>query len=150
KQQGAKDVRTVPGDNPDEATVIGTLPGESSPKAIEIHAHGSATAFTDLLENKSDIGLSSRRIKPEETKTLSALGDMSSPACEHILALDGIAVIVNRDNPVQSLSREQVAKIFSGEITSWTQVLINRGKIKVYARDDKSGTFDSFKSLVLV
>lgn len=149
KQQGAKDVRTVAGSNAEEMTVLGILPGDSSPKQIEIRSHGSTTAFADLLESKSDIGLSSRKIKPDEIERLSILGDMTSPACEHILALDGIAVIVNRSNPVESLTREQIAKIFSGEITSWTQLLSPRGRINVYSRDDKSGTFDSFKALVL-
>ncbi|MBC7932519.1 MAG: protein kinase [Rubrivivax sp.] len=149
KRLGAREVRIVPGSAPEEALVLGILPGESSPKAIEIQSHGSATAFTALLENKGDIGLSSRRIKPEEVQSLAALGDMTSPACEHILALDGIAVIVNGSNPIQSLTREQLGKIFSGEINSWTQVLSSRGRVKVYARDDKSGTYDSFKALML-
>lgn len=149
KQQGAKDVKTVTGSNAEEVTVEGILPGDSSPKAIEIQSHGSATAFTDLQGGKCDIGLSSRGIKPDETRNLSTIGDMTSPANEHVLALDGIAIIINKDNPVQSLTKEQVAKIFSGEITSWTQVLSSRGQIKVYARDDKSGTYDAFKSLVL-
>ena len=74
---------------------------------------------------------------------------MTSPSSEHILGLDGIAVIVNRDNPIDSLTKEQVARLFSGETTSWNQVQSPRGAVKIYARDDKSGTFDSFKALVL-
>lgn len=149
KQQGAKDIRIVPGSNAEEATVLGILPGNSTPSAIEIRSHGSATAFTDLKEGKSDIGLSSRKIKPDEVQNLMVLGDMTSPASEHILALDGIAVIVNRNNPIDSLTKDQIAEIFSGKITTWSQVLSSRGQIKVYARDDNSGTFDSFKVLVL-
>ena len=149
KQQGAKEVGVVPGGNAEEVTVLGILPGDSSPSAIEIRSHGSTTAFTDLKENKSDIGLSSRKIKPDETQNLNAFGDMTSPASEHILALDGIAVIVNRNNPVESLTKEQIAEIFSGKIINWSQVLSPRGQIKIYARDDNSGTFDTFKSLVL-
>ncbi len=149
RQQGAKDVKTVAGSNAEESTVQGVLPGDSSSKIIEIQAAGSATAFTDLSSSKCDIGLSSRRIKPDEIRSLAALGDMTSLASEHVLGLDGIAVIVNSNNPIQSLTKEQIAKIFSGDITSWTQVLSPRGQIKVYARDDKSGTYDTFKSLVL-
>ena len=149
KQRGAKEIRTVSGNNAEEISVLGVLPGDSAPKVIEIQSHGSSTAFADLLAGRSDVGLSSRKIKPEEIQSLSTFGDMISSTNEHILALDGIAVIVNSNNPIESLTIEQVAKIFSGEITSWTQVLSPRGKINVYARDDKSGTFDSFKSLVL-
>jgi phosphate binding protein len=149
KNLGAKDVRTTPGAEPEETLVMGVLPGESSPQVISIRSHGSATAFTDLAADKCDIGLSSRRIKPDEAQTLAPLGDLTAPASEHIVALDGVAIVVNSENPIESLTKEQVAKIFSGEITSWSQLLSPGGQIKIYARDDKSGTFDSFKSLVL-
>lgn len=149
KKLGAKDVRTVVGSNPEEATVLGTLPGNSSTTTIEIRSHGSSTAFADLLANQSDVGLSSRKINSDEIQKLSVFGDLTSPASEHILALDGIAVIVNRENPIDSLTKEEIARIFSGAISNWSQVQSPRGAINVYARDDKSGTFDSFKSLVL-
>jgi phosphate transport system substrate-binding protein len=150
RRQGATDVRTVSGANPDEAIVSGMLPGNTRPITIHVSSHGSATAFVDLLNGNADIGLSSRKINANEIKNLTSFGDMTSPTSEHVLGLDGIAVIVNRDNPIDSLTKEQVAKLFSGEFTSWDQVQGKRAEVKVYARDDKSGTFDSFKSLVLV
>lgn len=150
KQLGAKDVRSVPGTEPEETLESGVLPGEAKPQVISIRSHGSATAFTDLATDKCDIGLASRKIRSDEAQSLSALGDLTSPSSEHILALDGVAIIVNGDNAIESLTKDQVAKIFSGEITNWTQLLVPGGPIKVYARDDRSGTFDSFKSLVLV
>jgi phosphate transport system substrate-binding protein len=149
KLQGAKEVRTVIGSKPEETTVQGTLPGNAAPTVIEIRSHGSATAFEDLLARKTDIGLSSRRISSEEMQKLGSLGDLTAPGSEHILALDGIAIIVNRDNPIDALTREQIGKIFAGEINNWSLVDGPEGAIKVYARDDKSGTFDSFRSLVL-
>jgi len=149
RKQGATDVRTVNGASPDEAIVSGVLPGDARRTTIDISSHGSSTAFVDLLNGNADIGLSSRKINATEIKNLASFGDMTSSASEHILGLDGIAVIVNRDNPIDSLSREQAAQLFSGEITKWNQVQSLRGDVKVYARDDKSGTFDSFKALVL-
>ncbi len=149
KLQGAKDVSIVYGKVAEEMTVIGTLPGETFPSGIDIRSHGSGTAFVDLKDGKSDIGLSSRRVEPTEAQSLTAMGDMTSPGNEHIVGLDGIAVIVNRANQLDSLTREQIADIFSGRITTWTQLLRQGGEIKIYARDDKSGTYDSFKSLVL-
>jgi phosphate transport system substrate-binding protein len=146
RQQGAQDVKTVPG-RPDEVTVQGTVSG--APQVIEIAAHGSATAFTDLAGGKCDIGMASRKIKPDEVANLSSLGDMTSPASEHVLGLDGVAVIVNRANTVASLSTDQLAGIFSGQIADWSGVSGSGGGIKVYSRDDKSGTYDTFKSLVL-
>ena len=149
KKQGAASIRIIAGANPDEALVSALMPGNASPIIVEINAHGSSTAFADLVNSRADIGLSSRRIESDEIQKLTSLGDMTLPASEHILGLDGIAVIVNRENSIDSLTREQVARIFSGEITDWSQVQGPRSAIKIFARDDKSGTFDSFKALVL-
>ena len=150
KDQGATNVQILPGANPEENIVQGVLPGESAPSLIRISAHGSATAFTDLAADNCDIGMASRKIKPDEASRLSPLGDMSSPASEHILGLDGIAVIVNANSPISALGKEQIMSIFSGDYPDWSQVSIaSHGPIKIYARDDKSGTFDTFKSLVL-
>ncbi len=149
KRQGAQAVRTVAGPHPDEFNVLGSMPGDARPKRIEIQAHGSATAFQDLAAGKCDIGNASRRAKPEEAALLAKLGDMLSPECEHVVGLDGVAVIVNKGNAVASLSVSQIAKIFTGEITNWKDAGGAAGPIKVLARDDKSGTYDTFKSLVL-
>jgi phosphate transport system substrate-binding protein len=149
KQQGATDVKTLLGDRDDEVRVQGILPGDRAPKAIEIHAHGSATAFEDLANGQADIGMASRKIKTEEVARLASLGDMTSPACEHILGLDGIAVIVSRKNPVGVLSKDQIAQVFKGAIANWQQVGGSDGPVNLYARDDKSGTYDTFRTLVL-
>jgi phosphate transport system substrate-binding protein len=149
KAQGAINVSIVAGANPEEKIVQGLLPLESSPSRILISAHGSATAFTSLASGACDIGMASRRVKAEEAAKLLALGDMYSSANEHVLGLDGIAVIVNPANPVGTLGKDQIMQIFSGEYRDWSQVGLSRGPIKIYARDDKSGTFDTFKTLVL-
>lgn len=148
KQQGAKEVKRVPGKSPEETNVEGVLPGDSAPKLIEIKAYGSDTAFKDLAKGECDIGMASRKIKPEEIQQLASFGDMTSRASEHVLALDGIAVIVNADNAVAKLTKDQIARIFAGEIKDWSEVSDSRGAINVYARDDASGTFDTFKTLV--
>ena len=150
KSKGADNVTTRT-TAPDETEVTGTLSGMSSPTIIEIQAHGSATAFTDLLGGKCDLGMASRKIEDGEQAKASAagLGDLTSLNAENVLGLDGIAVIVNKSNPVTTLTKDQIARIFSGELTNWSAVGGNPGPIKVFARDDKSGTFDTFKSLVL-
>lgn len=116
---------------------------------LEIHAHGSSTSFNDFAAGKTDIGMSSRRIKAHEIKKLSSLGTLDSKKSEYVIALDGLPIIVHKTNPLSQLSKETVKKIFSGEITNWSQLGIANGKINIYARDDKSGTYDTFKSLVL-
>lgn len=134
----------------DERQVIGQSGGSPARSAIEVFAHGSATAFKDLGAQAADLGMASRRIKPEEIAQLSALdGDLSSPSSEHVLGLDGVAVVVNPANPVQNLSIEQVGKLFSGQITDWSALGGPAGPVSIHARDDKSGTFDTFKALVL-
>ncbi len=119
------------------------------PKQIEVKAHGSSTAFVGLKEGATDIGMSSRSIKQKEISMLSGLGDLTGPQAEYVLALDGVAIIVHPENPLQMLTVEQIAAIFSGEITDWASVGAGAGSINVYARDDKSGTFDTFSTLVL-
>jgi len=118
--------------------------------SVEIFSHGSATGFTSLAKQITDIAMASRPVKPSELKQLNFLGDITRAATEHVIALDGIAVIVNHANPLTSLSREQIKKIFSGEIIYWQQLGKGyQGKINIYARDNRSGTYDTFKALVL-
>lgn len=149
KDQGATDIQIHAGAKPEEKFVQGVLPGDTSPSFITIAAHGSATAFTALAGQTCDIGMASRKIKPDEAAKLTSLGDMLSPASEHVLGLDGIAVIVSSSNSVDRLDKDQIMRIFTGDITDWSKVGGSQGAIKVYARDDKSGTYDTFKTLVL-
>jgi phosphate transport system substrate-binding protein len=95
--------------------------------------------------------MASRRLKPEEVKALDDRfhADALAPGNEHVLALDGLAVIVNAANPVQKLDLAQIAAIFAGKVTRWSEVGGANEPINVLRRDDKSGTFDTFKSLVL-
>jgi phosphate transport system substrate-binding protein len=148
KQQGVSEVKRIKGKAPDEISLVdATNPSLST--TIEIAAHGSGTAFRDLSEAKADIGMSSRRINASELTKLALMGDMTAPSKEHVLALDGIAIIVNRSNSISALTKDQIAAIFAGVITDWAELKRNPGKIKLYARDSKSGTYDTFKSVVL-
>jgi phosphate transport system substrate-binding protein len=132
-----------------EYIVVGERNGQS--EQIVINARGSDTAFDDLKDNLCDIGMSSRPINLEDKKKLPPiLGDLSSRASEHIIALDGIALIVHQSNPVKTLSIAQVSDIFSGtNITDWSQLGGSPGKIAIYARDNKSGTYAFFNEAVL-
>src|SRR5262249_8699783 len=68
---------------------------------------------------------------------------------EHVLALDGVLVLVSPDNPLSGLTMNEIAGIFAGTIRDWSALGRGSGPINIYARDDKSGTFDTFNSLVL-
>jgi phosphate transport system substrate-binding protein len=148
KQEGYTNIHKAPGVKDEESFIVGEKNGEE--RQIEIHAHGSKTAFDDLKSGLCDIGMSSRKIKPEEQQgILPLLGDLTSNASEHVIALDGIAIIVHRSNPIKMLSIAQVADIFSGTLTDWSKLGGTPGTITLYARDDKSGTYDFFKEAVL-
>lgn len=119
------------------------------PQQFEIKAHGSGTGFKALNNDETDLIMSSRPIKDKENDMLARFGDMTDKTSENVIALDGLAVIINPSNPVDALTREEIAKIFAGKITNWSEVGGRNGKINVYARDDKSGTYDTFNSLVM-
>ena len=148
KKLGAVKIEEV-ADRDEEVSVRGTFAGNIKPSVIEIHSHGSSTAFADLENKQCDVGAASRRISPQEVEKLAFLGDMTAFRSEHVIGLDGIAVIVNRSNPVFKLGKDEIRKIFSGEISDWSQIGGKAGSINVYARDDKSGTWDTFKGIVL-
>ena len=130
--------------------VTAKLPGQSEAAEIDIDAAGSATAFEDLAQRQCDIGMSSRIVTEAEAQKVESagLGDLRTPAAENVIGLDGIAVIVNTQNPLRSASIDSLAKMFDGETTAWGAGGAT-GNIDVVARDDKSGTYDTFKNLVL-
>jgi len=145
KQRGASSVERTRG-----ATRNQTLLRAGS-TSVSIDAAGSATAFSGIGGDQCDIGMASRTMSEEEKAGLAAKGieDLRTPATEHVIALDGIAVIVHPNNKVRSLDTQQVKAIFTGKIRNWSAVGGAPGPIKVYARDDKSGTYDTFRQLAL-
>lgn len=116
---------------------------------VDVHAHGSSTGFKGLLSGAADVAMSSRPIKQKELEALADYGDMQSFSAEHIIAIDGLAIIVHPSNRIGELNVENIAKIFSGKVNNWSQLGGMDLPINIYARDDKSGTWDTFKSLVL-
>ena len=147
KRKGAQTVaREV---EPEHAKLTAQLGGQTL--VIDVRAAGSATAFEGLLAGTCDLGMASRPINDKEIKKLAdaGLGDLSSPATEHVIGLDGIAVIVHPNNKLAALDKGQLHDIFTGKVTDWREVGGAPGPITLLARDNKSGTFDTFKALVL-
>lgn len=99
---------------------------------------GSGSGIKAVSEGRCDIGLSSRNLKEEE---------IASGLTATILAYDGIAVIVNPENPVSDLSLEDISKIYSGEITNWSEVGGNDAEVVLIGREAGSGTRDGFESI---
>ncbi|MCQ4347136.1 phosphate ABC transporter substrate-binding/OmpA family protein [Pseudomonas stutzeri] len=117
--------------------------------SIEVAAHGSGTGFAALAEHDAELAASSRPIKDSEAAALARLGDLRSPEGEQVIAIDGLAVILHPTNPLAALSVAQLARVFAGEIRTWEELGGRGGAIRLYARDEKSGTWDTFKELVL-
>ncbi|VVN19582.1 hypothetical protein PS664_04232 [Pseudomonas fluorescens] len=146
--QGLQGVHIEPGEGANERRVIGkTRQGKTV--TIDVAAHGSSTGFAALKKTSADLAASSRPIKDSELVDLEPLGDLKSPEAEQVIAIDGLAIILNPQNPLNTLNTEQLAQIFNGEISTWEALGGIGGAIHLYARDDQSGTYDTFKELVL-
>ena len=148
QELGATDINVQLNAEPQEhrITAVSAL-GE--PIEISLNAHGSTTGFTGLIDGTGQIAAASRPIKDSEVEALKDAGDMLSKEAEQIIGLDGLAVIVHPDNPLDILNVEQIAQIFSGQVTDWAQFGGQQGKIRVHARDSNSGTWETFRDLVL-
>ena len=99
---------------------------------------GSGSGIKAVQEGRCDIGLSSRALKAEEKEV---------GLKETVLAYDGIAIIVNPENPVSDLTLEQIASIYTGAVTDWSEFGSDAGAIAVIGRESGSGTRDGFESI---
>jgi phosphate transport system substrate-binding protein len=148
REQGLLKIHSEAPDKANELRIIGeTVQGRRV--AVDIAAHGSSTGFTALKTATADLAASSRPIKDSERADLARLGDFKSAGAEQVIAIDGLAIILHPQNPLHELNTEQLARIFSGEAKTWEELGGSGGTIHLYARDDQSGTYDTFKELVL-
>ena len=100
---------------------------------------GSGAGVTSAIDGTADLGLASRALKSEEE---------GKGAQAHIVALDGVAIVVNPENTVEDLTVDQIAQIFKGEITNWKDLGGADEEIAVYGREAGSGTRGAFEELV--
>ncbi len=98
---------------------------------------GSGSGIQAVSEGRCDIGLSSRDLKDEEKKDLEGT----------VVAIDGIAIIVNPQNTVENLTIDQISKLYTGEITNWKDVGGADGPVVLIGREAASGTRDGFESI---
>ena len=112
---------------------------------ITVTGGGTGTGFTAFAEGTCDIADASRKIKPEETK---ACKDKGIEPVENLVGNDGLAVIVNKANPIEKVTIDQLSDVFVGTITDWKS-LGGKGEIVLLSRDSTSGTFEYFKEHVV-
>ena len=148
EEQGLHGVHLANTGKDNEQRVIATTE-QGRRVRVEVAAHGSSTGFTALKAGTADLAASSRPIKDAELADLASLGDLKSPDAEQVIAIDGVAIILHPQNPLTRLNTEELARIFSGEVKTWEELGGIGGAIHLYARDEQSGTWDTFKELVL-
>ena len=112
---------------------------------ITVRGGGSGTGIAALIDGATDIADASRPMKDKEIKTAREKG--VNPVA-HIVARDGIAVVVHPDNPIKEISIEDIKAIYTGEVSRWDKVG-GKGTIVVVSRDAASGTFEAFNELAL-
>jgi len=113
---------------------------------LAVTGGGSGTGIAALINGTTDICAASRSIKPEEIE--EAKSKNVEPK-EFVVASDGIALVVNPDNPIDELSTEQLREIFTGEVTNWSEVGGPDAEILVLSRESSSGTYVFFQEHVL-
>ena len=113
---------------------------------FDIAAEGSTTGISAIIDGTAQIGMSSRRAKPAEVAAASGKGVNMKP---HIVAYDGLGVIVNASNPIKGLTKQQVEQIFAGDVTDWSAIGGAGGKISIYTRNTSSGTYSDWKELAM-
>lgn len=106
---------------------------------VNLNLTGSGTGIQEASEGKCDIGNSSRKLKDEEAEKLDAT----------VVGLDGIALVVNPANKLEDITLQDLAKVYSGEITNWKELGGDDKAIVVIGREDGSGTRDGFESIVM-
>ena len=132
------------------AKLVPTLAEEYKAKhpnvSFEIAAEGSTTGITAIIDSTAQIGMSSRRAKATEVSGAAAKNVSLKPI---IVAYDGIAIIVNENSPITSLTKRQIEQIFTGDVTDFSAVGGKPGTISVYTRNTSSGTYSDFKDLAM-
>ncbi len=114
--------------------------------SLQVTGGGSGTGFAALLNRTTDIANASRELKEMEIKKAKSVGIIPR---QYKVALDGIAVIVHADNPVDSLTVAELSNIFTGEYKNWKDVGGDDRAITLYGRENSSGTYEYFKNNVL-
>lgn len=110
---------------------------ENSAVKVTYNPTGSGSGIKAVQAGSCDIGLASRDLKPEEATELKGT----------VVAIDGIAMIVNKENPVKDLTIEQIAALYKGEITNWSEVGGADAPVVLIGREAASGTRDGFESI---
>lgn len=120
--------------------------GQNPAARISVTGGGSGTGIAALINKKCSIANSSRAINAKEIESAAKAG--VSPSLI-VLGIDGLSVVVHKDNPVNRMTMDQIGKIFRGDIRNWSEVGGKDMPVNLYGRQSNSGTYGFFRELVL-
>jgi phosphate transport system substrate-binding protein len=113
---------------------------------VTVTGGGSGVGIAALISGTCDIAQSSRPMKFDEKQKMSEAGKTPK---EVIIGYDALAVVINPENPVSQLTRQQLEQIYTGKVTNWKEVGGPDMKIVVYCRESSSGTYEFFKEHIM-
>jgi len=116
--------------------------------SITVSKTGSGDGAASLVDGRCDIAMMSRFMKPKEFKQATT-GDNAFLPVAHVIAMDGVCVIVHPSNPINELTSEQVRNIYTGKIKNWSELGGPDSTIVPISRDTSSGTYETFENLVM-
>jgi len=117
---------------------------------VNINRQGVPPGIAALAQGKADVVWTSARVTPEDQAPYAAsLGDLRAEGNEHVFALDAMVVLVAKENPLASISIDNLAKIYAGKISDWSELGLPAGKITVYAPVEGMGTWTHFVNTIL-
>lgn len=124
--------------------------GDGSTAQIDLHTDGTASGLAALARGDAQIAMASRPIRADEIAKLPALQrGHTSRYQAHVIGLDGVAILISPQRKLDALTLNQLALIFSGRMTNWSELGLEPGAIKLYAPDAGNGTLDVFAETVL-
>jgi len=113
---------------------------------ITVSESGSGNGAKGIINGTCDVGTMSRPMKKSEKEAAQSAGCLP---IEHIVAMDGIAIVVHRSNPMNDITIEQIRDVYTGKITNWKELGGPDRPVVVISRDTNSGTYETFESLVM-
>ena len=144
------EIQTPEGEKALEHDVMCDVDKDGVWETIEIRPTGSSDAFRDLKTGTCDVGMSSRTISDAERRDLMPMcGNLGHSKAQFALGLDGLAIIVAKENPLEQITVEQLRHVFLGEVKNWSELGGSDLPIELHARPDRSGTYKHFSDSVL-
>ena len=142
---------------PDEFDIIASRPENKGTLRVHVEAHGTGTGAARMFSGQADIWMASRRANQSDLDQAKAAGGTDIPALadllkqetEHVIALDALTIVVHPSNRLRAIKQSQLREIFTGAIANWSQLGGPNQPIVVFGRDAKSGTFDTFCTIVV-